>query len=351
MGNQSFTVEQFLQCLKDHQILLADTRSEDEYAHAHIPGAVNLPLLRNEERKTVGTLYKNKGREAAILKGFELVSPRAEEMVETARKMAASESVHLYCWRGGMRSNLMASLLETKGFHTAILKGGYKAFRNWVIETNALPRKVLVLGGGTGSGKTAVLQQLRAAGEQVIDLEQIASHKGSAFGALGLPAQPSHEQFENLLALEWAALDPNRTVWLENESRSIGSCILPANIYALIRNSEMIEMQVNIDQRKERIKKEYGCFPAEILTAIARKIEKRLGPQHLKDAIESLEAGDLDHTILTVLNYYDKTYSHGNEKRTPGTIFTVPLEQTPPEQFAHQILEFARAQKLTTTQS
>ncbi|MBK7970101.1 MAG: tRNA 2-selenouridine(34) synthase MnmH [Bacteroidetes bacterium] len=346
MANNIISADDYISQIRKNSSVILDTRSEAEYEHAHIPGSVNLPLLNNEERVVVGTLYKQEGREAAIDKGFEIVKPKSQLILERALQMAPEKELMLYCWRGGMRSNLMSSFLEINGFHTNILEGGYKAFRNWVIGINSTPRNVLVLGGGTGSGKTVVLKQLGTLGEQVLDLEELASHRGSAFGALGLPPQPSNEQFENLIAMQWSRFTNQKPIWIENESRSVGSCILPENIYSLIRTSTLIAIDIGIERRKQHILEEYGCYPAEQLIAMARKIEKRMGPQHLKSSIEFFQKGDINSCLDLVLEYYDKMYVHGNAKRAPDSIHTIDLTSTPWKEMGSVILMQLQKQKL-----
>ena len=346
MANNLIAADGYVARIRNNRSIILDTRSEAEYEHAHIPGSVNLPLLNNEERVIVGTLYKQEGREAAIEKGFEIVKPKAQSILEKALQMAPQKEVMLYCWRGGMRSNLTSSFLEFNGFHTNILEGGYKAFRNWVINVNGTPKNVLVLGGGTGSGKTVVLKQLRSLGEQVLDLEEIASHRGSAFGSLGLPPQPSNEQFENMIAMEWSSFTDEKPVWIENESRSVGSCIIPENIYSLIRNSVLISIDIGLERRKQHIIDEYGSYPSEQLIAMARKIEKRMGPQHLKSSIEYFQNGDINSCLDLVLEYYDKMYIHGNAKRATDSIHNINLTNTNWNEMGSELLSELQKQKI-----
>lgn len=343
MPSRFLEVQDFIREFSDSgkRIPLIDTRSEAEFEHAHIPGAVNLPLLPNEDRKIVGTSYKQQGHDAAVVKGFQLTGPRFHQILSGSLKQYPDKELMMYCWRGGMRSGIMSWLHETAGFKVTLLKGGYKAFRGWVSPTFETNRQVIVLGGHTGSGKTELLQQLKSMGEQVIDLEALANHKGSAFGALGKSGQPSHEQFENMLALEWSMLNPERHVWLENESRSIGSCMIPEPVFNRIRNAPVIEMNIGFEQRRERIRKEYACYPVEVLKATTTKIKKRLGPQHLKAALECLDQSDFDGWLAIVMSYYDKLYEHGTALRKEGSVYTADLTRTPEEKYASQIIGLA----------
>ena len=186
MAIQRLTIKDFLAQSKDHPLL--DARSPGEYDHAHIPTAISFPLFTDEERKIVGTTYKQKSREDAIKIGLDFFGPKMRKMVEEAENMISkrqlaignnedSKSVFVYCWRGGMRSAAIAWLLDLYGFKVYTLAGGYKAFRNHVLQTFEQPFQFKILGGYTGSGKTEVLNELEKQGETVIDLEKIASHK------------------------------------------------------------------------------------------------------------------------------------------------------------------------------
>ena len=216
MSNQRLAIPEFLQYA--HQQLVIDVRSPAEYQHAHMPGAVNIPLFDNEERKIVGTIYKQKSREDAIKIGLDLFGPKMRRIVEEVESLLQNKtteendaekqeqidrkSVAIYCWRGGMRSGAVAWLLSLYGYKIYLLDGGYKAFRNWVLGQFEKEYSLKVLGGFTGSGKTEILKELKEKGQNVIDLEKLAHHKGSAFGRLGEEAQPTSEMFENTLAIE-----------------------------------------------------------------------------------------------------------------------------------------------------
>ena len=339
MQSQTLVVEDFLKQYRKKQPLLIDTRSEKEFEKAHIPGAVNVPILNNEHRHLVGTIYKQEGRQAAVLKGFELVGPLFKEMMETVLHLAENREVFVYCWRGGMRSNILAWLLKMAGRRVTLLQGGYKAFRHYLLPFLNAEYRIIVLGGQTGSGKTEILSRLKSAGEQVIDLEHLASHKGSAFGLLGLPEQPTQEQFENLLALELKKLDPHQPVWFENESRLIGRLIIPPALFNQMRAVKVVEVQVSREQREERISHEYCVFDADLLAHHTERIAKRLGPQHARRAIELLKEGDKAAWLQIVLDYYDKTYAHSNHQRDKETIVSVPFDWLDTEVGVRRVLK------------
>ena len=207
MGVEKIHIEQFLELAKEYPVL--DVRSPGEYRHAHIPGAYSLPLFSDEERKVVGTTYKQQSREASIKIGLDYFGPKMRKMVEEVELLIRSREsgqmvndsrlVLVHCWRGGMRSGAVSWLLDLYGFKVYTLIGGYKKYRNYVLDTFRLPLQFNILGGYTGSGKTELLKTLKEKGESVIDLEDIAKHKGSAFGNIDMPEQPTQEMFENIL--------------------------------------------------------------------------------------------------------------------------------------------------------
>ena len=236
MAIEKLNIDRFLELAEKHPVL--DVRSPGEYKHAHIPGAYSFPLFTDEERKVVGTAYKQQSREEAIKIGLDYFGPKMRKMVEEAEEVVrsrksgvrsksgvnSSESVVrsnsgadselrtpdsrllsdsrlllVHCWRGGMRSAAIAWFLDLYGFKVCTLAGGYKKYRNWITETFSFPFQFTILGGYTGSGKTYVLDELEKKGIPVVNLEKIANHKGSAFGNIGMPEQPSQEMFENLL--------------------------------------------------------------------------------------------------------------------------------------------------------
>lgn len=331
-------IEKFLEQRRVKSAVLFDTRSEKEYEKAYIPGAISLPLLNNEHRQVVGTIYKEQGREAAVMKGFELVGPLFHEKLNSVRKLTGDKEVFIYCWRGGMRSNIMAWLISMLGIRVTLLEKGYKSYRNWVLNQFEQPYKILILGGMTGSGKTEVLSKLNAFKEQTIDLENLASHKGSAFGLLGMPEQPRQEYFENILAEKLATIDHNEFLWLENESRNIGQITIPEGLFSQMRRAKVVEMEVSIKERSQRILNEYGIFPIDVLADQTRKIEKRLGGLQLKRALDFLLAKDLNSWLEIVLDYYDKTYAHSNSKRENSTSLKVPFKWSDADVSVRKIL-------------
>lgn len=300
---------------------IIDVRSPKEFAQGHIPGAHSLPLFSDDERGIVGTLYKQQGREAAVLEGLRIVGPKLAGIVERSRALAPQGGIRVHCWRGGERSGSVAWLLDRAGFaEVSTLRRGYKGFRNLVLASFTAPLDLRVLGGYTGTGKTETLMHLRGLGAQVIDLEGLAHHKGSSFGALGEAPQPSTEHFENLL---WHALhmvDRAAPLWVEDESQLIGRCKIPDALFARMRTSTLFFADMPQAERADRLVQDYGRFDLKDLADAIKRIEKRLGPQHCKAALQALEAGDLRTVAIITLTYYDKTYGHGLSRRESGSV-------------------------------
>jgi len=328
MAIEKIDIERFLELLKHHPVI--DVRSPGEYAHAHVPGAYNLPLFSDEERKVVGTTYKQDSRETAIKVGLDFFAPKMRKMVEeiesilNSRKSlqngsvgSAKDSLVVYCWRGGMRSAGVAWLMDLYGFKVYTLTGGYKKFRNYVLDTFKRPFPFKILGGYTGSGKTEVLKALAKQGEAAIDLEEIAKHKGSAFGNIGFEQQPTQEMFENTLCFELLSVigelnkKPNGAVgciWLEDESQRIGDVNLPHELWKTMRQAPVYFLEIPFEERLKYIAREYGRFDKVKLIDSIIRIQKRLGGLETKIAIDFLLEDNTIECFRILLKYYDKWY-------------------------------------------
>ena len=300
-----------------------DVRSPAEYAAGHIPGAYSVPLFDNHERAQVGTVYKQTGSYKALLVGLEQVGPKMRTLVERAHELASGREVLVHCWRGGMRSESVAWLLNTAGLTAHTLTGGYKAYRNHVLDSLPTAPHLLVLGGATGSGKTAVLHALRELGEQVIDLEALAHHRGSAFGGIGQAPQPTTEQFQNDLHQEWHSLDPQRRVWVEDESFSIGSVKLPLAFWQVMQAQPLFILEVPEATRVQRLVEEYGSLDPLALERAILTIQKRLGGLRTRTALEYLAQGQLAEVARLLLTYYDKSYERSIKKSHTGTLLRI----------------------------
>ena len=327
--------------------VLLDVRTPAEYAIGHIPGAYNLPLFSNEERVVVGTLYKQQSPDKAFLKGLEYAGARMPDYVKEARLLAPRGKVVVHCWRGGQRSGSLSWLLSFSGMDVQVLQGGYKAYRQYIHQQfGERQLRMLVLGGPTGSAKTKILHELAALGEQVIDLEKLARHKGSAFGSLGEEAQPTVEQFENELYSTFANIDPQRRVWIENESRGIGKVFMPQGFWEQFRQSPLIDLVMPFEQRVQFLVETYAGFAAEDLMASFYAIERRLGGQNLKLALAALQAGDFASAAAIALRYYDKSYLHANQKCNFHPVWPVEIGNQSLRERAEQLILFANAQQL-----
>jgi tRNA 2-selenouridine synthase len=324
MPVEKIHIEPFLELAKEHPVF--DVRSPGEYNHAHIPGAYSLPLFTDEERKVVGTTYKQESREQAIKTGLDFFGLKMKKMVEKAESIVDDREsgvvnpriILVHCWRGGMRSAAVAWLLDLYGFKVYTLIGGYKKFRNYVLDTFKIPFRFNILGGFTGSGKTELLKSLQEKGEKVIDLEGIAKHKGSAFGNIGMPEQPTQEMFENLLAHELrrsmvnsqrsAENSSHSPVWLEDESQRIGHVNIPNDLWATMRRSPVFYLDIPFEERLKHIVQEYGQLDTERMIGAIERISQKLGPQHAKSAILWLKEGKITESFEILLHYYDKFY-------------------------------------------
>jgi tRNA 2-selenouridine synthase len=303
MAVRKIDVDQFMDLAES--IPVADVRSPSEFYSGHIPGAINIPLFSDREREVIGIKYKKEGRIPAIIEGLECTAPALSAKLEQALKTSLNGRLLVYCWRGGMRSEAMAWLFSLGDIDADVLNGGYKSYRNHILESLSEKRKMIVLGGMTGSSKTHILRYLSSIGQQVIDLEEIACHKGSAFGSLGQPAQPSTEQFANILFKEWKQLDKSLPFWVEDESRNIGSVFMPDRFYLNMQDTPAIILMMDVKTRLPRLMEEYSTYPAESLITSILKISKRLGGDNTRDAINAVETGDFAKAIEITLSYYD----------------------------------------------
>jgi tRNA 2-selenouridine synthase len=329
-------IPEFLELSKLYPVL--DVRSPGEYASGHIPGAHSLPLFTDEERAIVGTAYKQASREVAVNRGLEIFGPKMKVLADEAKKIHKGNIFLVHCWRGGMRSGTVAWLLELYGFKVYVLRGGYKAFRRNALDSFGIERKIAILGGKTGSGKTLILKALVAKGEQVIDLEGLAHHKGSSFGALGEKAQPTQEMFENSLYMSLCKTDNNRVLWIEDESNMIGTKVIPKVFFTRMRSSPVFFLDIPFDVRLDYLTEVYGKFALGDLKEAISRITKKLGGQHAKAALEAMDNGDLKTAFGICLAYYDKTYEYGKSKRMPESIVSCPFQKIEAGEIAEVVI-------------
>ena len=305
---------------------IIDVRSPGEFTHGHIPGAINIPLFTDEERAHVGTIYVQKSQEDAIKLGYEYVAPKLKNFINEAFKIAPNGEVIVHCWRGGMRSHAFAQHLVDNGFSDVkLIIGGYKVYRNYVLENLATPAKIKVLGGYTGSGKTYILEELKNLGQQIIDLEGLANHKGSAFGGIGQQAQPTVEQFENNLYEEFKQLDLSKPIWVEDESYDIGRVKIPKPFFEQMQNSQLYFIEISQHERAKHLVNDYGICDKQQLEQSIYRISQRLGGLSVKNAIAALEQDDFYEVAMIALHYYDKSYLKGMNNPKWKNVITIPL--------------------------
>jgi len=341
---QRLPVREFLQ--NDPEIPIVDVRSPGEYAEGHIVGAINIPLFDNDERARVGTAYTKVGRSEAMELGLEIAGPKMSELAKNAKSISKSGKVKVHCWRGGMRSDKMAWLFELVGLDVTILQGGYKAFRNQLLRDFDQIENLVVLQGATGSGKTEILHELANLGEQVIDLEQRANHRGSAFGAIGMGEQPNTAQFQNMLYADLLALNIQKRIWAESESLSIGKVYLPQTLWDTMNRSEVIEILVDKNTRAKRIVQEYGKLNKGDLATAIQKIQNRFGGNRVKKALELLHANHLEEVVLLLLDYYDKGYSFSKNKYKKKEIARYVAKNDNPRETALELVKLANQHQL-----
>ncbi|MFN0081717.1 MAG: tRNA 2-selenouridine(34) synthase MnmH [Ferruginibacter sp.] len=394
MAVTKITIDEFLLLAKNHPVL--DVRSPGEYAHAHMPDAVNLPLFNDEERAKVGTTYKQQSRENAIKIGLDFFGPNMRGVVERVEEIVAGyglgvtgintqkkinsiikntkdvvtnpqletpkpATVLLHCWRGGMRSAAVGWLLDLYGFKVYTLIGGYKAYRNWVLQQFTKDYHFKIIGGYTGSGKTLLLHALAKENNRVIDLEGLANHKGSALGALGNPPQPTQEMFENLLAKELddrqqttdneqhqlhnessklneptLNLEPLtfNPIWLEDESQRIGNLQIPMPLWYCMRKAPVYFVDIPFEERLNYLTEEYGVHEKTGLVNAIMRIQKRLGGLETKNAINFLLENNFKESFRILLHYYDKWYAKGlyNRENAEELIMQIPATAVNTEQ-------------------
>ncbi len=321
-----------------HELPVIDVRSEGEYAAGHIRNVRNIPLLTNAEREVVGTVYKKRGQREAIHEGFRLVGPRLLDMVTAAEEVAGGKEVIVHCWRGGMRSTNFSQFIGMAGVRSHVLAGGYKTYRQAALDAFRAPLKLVSITGCTGSGKSDVLRELARQGQQVLDLEALAHHKGSAFGHLLQPPQPTTEQFQNELYEQILTLDPKRTVWVEDESIAIGKIFLPTDFWSTLHASPLVRMEVPKEVRVKRLVEEYGPADRNEFLEIMKRITKKLGGQNFNAARDHLQRDDMPAVIDILLTYYDKAYVNSMEKRTNQLLFVSPWNGTDLARFAGELI-------------
>lgn len=339
--------EAFLKTAKEEGVLVLDARSPSEFKSAHIPGARSFPLFYDAEHAEIGTLYNQDGRETAVERGMEIIGPRIVGLVREAKRLLSElpnrRPIHVYCWRGGMRSESLGWLLRTAGLPVVLLEGGYKAYKQMLPQIMSQSWPLVRIGGYTGSAKTDVLVELAKAGEQVVDLEGIARHFGSAFGNLNQHPQPTSEHFRNLLEEALSRLDSTRRIWVENESRRIGNVHLPEPFYQRMIGGPALEMLRSEDDRVDHLVRMYGAYDLQLLGKGFEAIRAELGGQETEAALAALDQEDLAKAARIALAYYDRTYEHALQKRAGDRRYPVDCRGVALSECASRLIAEAEA--------
>lgn len=335
MSELALDIAEFISMAKKKPVI--DVRTPAEFYHGHIPGAFNLPLFSNEERSVIGTLYLKKGSSEAITRGLEFIRPKMKVLADSGHAIAPQGEALMHCWRGGMRSSSMAWLMNSVGVRTYTLKGGYKSFRRYTTEVFSRPLNLVVIGGMTGTGKTAVIKSLRSKGKQVIDLEGLAGHRGSVFGGIGLPDQPSTEQFENNLFDAIVKLDPLKPIYIEDESLSIGKVFIPRSFHLQMANRDFILLNLPFEKRVSNLVVDYSTGNKDDLAAAVRRIEKRLGTESSAKAEMLIYMGRMEESAEIILRYYDKVYARSMEHKRRRR-YDINIDKSNPGEIAEMII-------------
>lgn len=293
-----------------------DARSEDEFAEDHLPGALNWPSLHNDERKLIGTIYKQVSPFEAQKRGAALVAANIARHIERELlDKPKSWQPLIYCWRGGKRSNALALVLGQIGLRVAVLEGGYKAFRGAVLASLpalAASLSYRVICGPTGSGKTRLLHALAQAGAQVLDLEALASHRSSVLGQIPGEAQPSQKRFDNLVWDVLRRFDPARPVFVESESKKVGNLAVPDALIASMRASPCLDLQLPESERVALLLEDYRYFVQDTALFCDRlgALTELRGKAVVQGWCDKVNAGDIETVVRELLaTHYDPGYA------------------------------------------
>ena len=310
--------------------LIVDVRAPIEFFKGHLYNAVNIPLFEDIERSEIGTLYKQQGKDSAVSRGMEIVSPKLDVFVKQVKALSTNKKVFVYCFRGGMRSNSFGWLMNKNELDAKILRGGYKAYRNHVLDYFAKERKLILLGGKTGSGKTDVLKKLSGT-YQVVDLEAIAHHKGSAFGSINEEKQKPQQIFENTVYHKMNASDPAIPILMEDEAQNIGYNKIPSALWTNMKQGTIIKLNIPLEARVQKLVNDYTTVDIKALKNSVLKIAQQLGPQNTNLCLNYLDEGNLSDVARLSLHYYDKAYDFNYNKNKTQTIIQIESETTDAE--------------------
>ncbi len=318
MTSPALHIEDFMK--QSQNEVTIDVRAPIEFFKGHLPRAINIPLFEDIERAEIGTLYKQQGKDDAVTRGLEIVSPKMVHFVNQVKALTKNKKVFVYCFRGGMRSNSFAWLMNTSGLDACILQGGYKAFRNQALAAFEIKKHIILLGGQTGSGKTDILKQLKTEGQQILDLEGLAHHKGSAFGAINEEKQKPQQVFENNLFYEFDQIDASLPVIIEDESQNIGYNKIPQSLWQQMKQATIIKLDIPFELRVLKLVDDYTTADIQTLKDCVVKISQQLGTLNTKLCLQYLNEHNLADVARLSLQYYDKAYDYTYNKKTQRII-------------------------------
>jgi tRNA 2-selenouridine synthase len=336
--NRRVRANEFVELARTIPVL--DVRSPGEYLKGHIPGAISFPLFDNHERAEIGTLYKQVGQAVAIERGMELVQPRIQEMYRQAVSHIKDGKLLVHCWRGGKRSESVAAMIAVSGAEVGVLEGGYKAYRNWTLGRFVESYDIRLIGGATGTGKTAILHRLQEKGSRILDLEGHADHRGSAFGRLAATREVSHAQFENVLAWD-LHFSNGAPLWIEDESRTIGNLSININLWKQMQAAKLYYIELPLEVRVSRLIEDYGHFPKEMLLESVQKIGRRLGGLRLREIVSAIQEDRAEDAVRMLLEYYDKAYTHTMRSRAEANIHRISFTDFDADAIADALLELS----------
>ena len=294
--------------------ILVDVRSPSEYREFHIPGAVNIPIFDDDEKRLIGFIYRKEGQEKAFSKGREIGERKLDRIFREFTELAESgKPIAVYCWRGGMRSRGVCSALARKGLSLYRLKGGYRAYRNYILsrmEEIIRELKIIVITGKTGTGKTRLIEMLSSEGFPSVNLEDLAKHRGSLFGTVGIRERISQKMFDSLLFEELRRMSSDYLI-IEDESRRIGDLHIPDSLWKKKQEGIFIEINIPLEERVKIILEDYTSSEGwkEDAEKSLRKLSKYLGPQKSRTAFELFRSGRYGELVeFLIVNHYDKKY-------------------------------------------
>ncbi|MGM0411262.1 MAG: tRNA 2-selenouridine(34) synthase MnmH [Bacillota bacterium] len=321
----------YKEALKKKSVVFVDARSPAEYKESTIPNSINLPLLNNKERKIVGTIYTKESPAKAKMKGVELVSPKLPQLISKIRELRANYNyVIIFCSRGGLRSESLITFAELAGLKTFQLKGGYKAYRHFILnqlKSYNINSKFIVIHGNTGVGKTELLYKLKERGINIIDIEGLANHRGSVFGGIGLNKARNQKMFDSLLWEKLEKIKNSNFIAVEAENRRIGMSNLPDFFVRKMENGIHILIESSPERRVKRIYNEYTTSykknkekfienTLDSLNSIKKYLLKNTTKKKYKNLVNLLKKGNLKKAIEILLkDYYDPMYKHKQKKQ------------------------------------